>query len=436
MELLKKLMLKTAVGVLRRKLLISHRRSVFSVMKGSLCKWSAPVVRKLFLKIVSREKLLNNSGKYRILQFGSDETIVLNEPHNSSDTLPRIVKEAIGTFNFPKPFVAEVENAELVGSTAAGFDKDGGLISETINSSSGKFLLKKLPPQALVLKQLPGWGVPQLDTACSLVNSKGYFHWLIDGLLRIQGVEYYQERTGRKPILLIDSNPKEWHIESLKLLGYEPDDYMCWNHSKVKVKRLVVSSFRRKDNLMSPAACNWLRQRVFSNLPNCRSTNLLFSPRVYISRTKITGRQIINEDEVLQALAHFGFVTYTLENMSFSDEVRLFSQAEIVVAPHGAGLTNIVFAQDLSVIDLFGPFGTPCFFVLAKILGFSYGCLGPGPIGKNKLSDQYKGITVDIPKLRDLVAEMLDVHSNRKHVNLIDSSSVLKRDGQIEIPWS
>jgi len=35
-----------------------------------------------------------------------------------------------------------------------------------------------------------------------------------------------------------------------------------------------------------------------------------------------------------------------------SDQVRLFSQAEIVVAPHGAGLTNILFAENLIVIEL------------------------------------------------------------------------------------
>jgi len=50
-------------------------------------------------------------------------------------------------------------------------------------------------------------------------------------------------------------------------------------------------------------------------------------------------RRIINEHEVIEALATFGFVAYALEEMSFSEQVRLFSQAEMVVAPHGAGLT-------------------------------------------------------------------------------------------------
>lgn len=57
-------------------------------------------------------------------------------------------------------------------------------------------------------------------------------------------------------------------------------------------------------------------------------------------------------------MSPLGFVAYTLEDMSFSDQVRLLSQAEMVVAAHGAGLTNIIFSQNLIVIELFGPWVT------------------------------------------------------------------------------
>ena len=102
--------------------------------------------------------------------------------------------------------------------------------------------------------------------------------------------------------------------------------------------------------------------------------------------------------------------------MSFADKVRLFSQAEIVVAPHGAGLVNTMFApQNLIIIDLFGSYGTPCFLTLAKGLGFHYGCLGSaGDDGKIDNEEMYGDLIVDIPKLRDLVAEMLHVYSDRK----------------------
>jgi hypothetical protein len=154
---------------------------------------------------------------------------------------------------------------------------------------------------------------------------------------------------------------------------------------------------------------------MLSNLPDVGSNKLSFSSRVYISRPKTAGRCVINEDEVLAALKPFGFVAYTPENMSFVDEVRLFSQAEIVVAAHGSGLANIIFAQNLIVIELFGSTGVPCFLTLAKALGFHYGCLTSGLNSRNNHSfEQRNNIMMNTAKLRNLVADMLHIYSDRQ----------------------
>jgi hypothetical protein len=131
---------------------------------------------------------------------------------------------------------------------------------------------------------------------------------------------------------------------------------------------------------------------------------------------------VINEDEVLAALAPLGFVSYTMEELSFEDEVRLFSQAEIVVATHGAGLTNMIFApQNLTVIELFSSsadsFGSACFFVLAQALGFRYGCLGANPNPK-KTREKYNGIMVNAARLLELVKEMLSQASDHQLVSV------------------
>jgi capsular polysaccharide biosynthesis protein len=75
-------------------------------------------------------------------------------------------------------------------------------------------------------------------------------------------------------------------------------------------------------------ACRWLRQRMLSNISAPSSEKLAFSAKIFISRRKAVGRRIINENDVIEALAPFGFVTYVLEEMSFLDQVKLFSQAK------------------------------------------------------------------------------------------------------------
>ncbi len=416
------------VNLLKKKILVGRRRAIIGVIKYQLRKWTfSNVTEKLGLNILTREEVIKNSEKYKVLQFGSEESITVSEPYNSSDNLPSFITKRVGTITLKKPFVFEITNAELIGPAAVGFDEDGNLISETVTTT--KKIGRNLPTRTLISKKLPSLVTPHLDTACSLVHwwHTNYYHWLMQSLTKIEGLEYYQEQTGIKPTLIIPSNPPSWKIESLRLLGYEPDNCIQWNRSKLKVKRLVVPSFQHSasDQLVSPTACRWLRQRVFSNLPNVDSKQISCSSRIYISRPKTAGRRIINEDDVLEALIPFGFVAYTLENLSFSDQVKLFSQAEIVVSPHGAGLTNIIFAQNLTVIELFGSFGIPTLFFLAKALGFQYACLMSDHNKRNQYSDKFNGIMMDIDKfqaqyndimvdvsrLQALVAEMLYVYT-------------------------
>ncbi len=397
-------MLKTKLPVARlRRIKMSLRRSMLYTAK-----------KQLGFKILRREDLLRNSEKYHVIQFGSEESILASEPYNNnSDDVPRLIRNKIGTYTVKTPFVSEVPNAELVGSKAVGFDEDGNIISETIVPEERGGIELALSTRSLILKKLPSFGTPQLDTLFSLVNcySRNYYHWIIDCLTRLEGIQYYQEKTGRKPVLIIDSNPSIWQIESLRLLGYEPDDCIQWNSFRVKVKRLVVPSFRREELRISATACHWVRQRMFSNLPNMGSEKPSFSSRIYISRPKTAGRRVINEADVLEVLIPLGFVAYTLEDMSFSDQVRLFSQAEMVISPHGAGLTNIIFSHNLIVIELFGSWVTRAYFSISKALGFQYGCLqsaSPSLDSSETLeySEHFKDIMVDITKLRALVVEM------------------------------
>ena len=54
----------------------------------------------------------------------------------------------------------------------------------------------------------------------------------------------------------------------------------------------------------------------------------------------------------MRCLEKRGFESYALENLSFRQQVELFSEAEIVGGAHGAGLTNIFFSPHVKVVEL------------------------------------------------------------------------------------
>ncbi|MDJ0688701.1 MAG: glycosyltransferase family 61 protein [Xenococcaceae cyanobacterium MO_188.B32] len=371
-----------------------------------------PIVLKLInLKIITHKQLLIYPENYLTLPFSSEEYISPSKPNNIGE-IPEAIKITSATYTINKPFVSEIENAQLVGSKAVGFDKAGNIIAETTLPPLGDLSPRfqgSISLQSLFIKKFPGLETHRLDTACSLVSSwsKSYYHWFLDFLTRIEGLEYYQKQTGGKPLLIIDSNPTSWQIQSLKLLGYSLDDCIQWDKTKVTVNKLVVPAFRQPGNWVSPSALHWLRQRIFSNLSTTDLNQHSFSKRVYISRSQASGRRVINEDEVMQILAPHGFVSYSLETMSFMEQIQLFSSAEIIIGPHGAGFTNIIFSQKQpTVIELVTPWVSPHYYLISNLLDFPYWCVECSQPYGQKIRQSRGDMIVDINNLQILLERL------------------------------
>ena len=96
--------------------------------------------------------------------------------------------------------------------------------------------------------------------------------------------------------------------------------------------------------------------------------------RVYVTRrASSVRRQIVNEEEVRRIVERFGFQTYALEELALAAQIELFFDAEAVVAPHGAGLTNLLFADHIPVVELHpAPTVFPHYYFLSRAMGHEY----------------------------------------------------------------
>jgi capsular polysaccharide biosynthesis protein len=78
--------------------------------------------------------------------------------------------------------------------------------------------------------------------------------------------------------------------------------------------------------------------------------------RLYISRGLATYRRVLNEADVVQLLARHGFEVVKLEGLSMWEQAEIMASCEAVVAPHGGGLSNLVFCGlGTKVIEIFSP---------------------------------------------------------------------------------
>ncbi len=99
--------------------------------------------------------------------------------------------------------------------------------------------------------------------------------------------------------------------------------------------------------------------------------------RFYIDRRGSPGRRLLNEDALVERLAEHGVVAVRLEALDLAAQVALFRRAELIVAPHGAGLANLVYATvGCVVLELhMDAYVNWCFRRLAGMLGLSYDCV-------------------------------------------------------------
>jgi hypothetical protein len=95
--------------------------------------------------------------------------------------------------------------------------------------------------------------------------------------------------------------------------------------------------------------------------------------RVYISRSH-SARSLLHESDLEAWLVDRGFFIAHLEDLPFLEQVALMSHAEFVIAPHGAGLANIVFMPSGGrVIELYsGELISPAFRRIAAQCGHEY----------------------------------------------------------------
>ncbi|MCG3164355.1 MAG: hypothetical protein POELPBGB_00109 [Bacteroidia bacterium] len=118
--------------------------------------------------------------------------------------------------------------------------------------------------------------------------------------------------------------------------------------------------------------------------------------KIFLSRKDSGQRKLLNEEEVFGKLEKLGFIRLELSKLNFIDQVSIFAIAEIVISPHGAGLSNLVFGnKNCKVIELFsGKNEWPLYHALAIRMGMQYHFLTASEI-KNNNKRNYSDFSIN-----------------------------------------
>lgn len=225
-----------------------------------------------------------------------------------------------------------------------------------------------------------------LDKTVAVLSAAGgnsFFHWIVDVLPRYDLLRRSPDWFQDIDYFIINDLAQGFQRDSLKLLNIPPEKLITVaDYPHLQAKRLLVPSFVRHQTCnIGNWAFEFLRQALIpQTILDSDDTNKI--RRLYISRNKASSRRLLNEDEILENLQKKGFEKIFLEDYSLTEQIKLFATANSVIAPHGAGLTNLIFCpKNSKVLEIYSPnYVSVSYWNICNQVGLDYYYLfGTGP---------------------------------------------------------
>ena len=230
-------------------------------------------------------------------------------------------------------------------------------LTDTVaNTLTGATLMTSKPHSTFFIRESISWpfesilshglDVPRTQDAVAgpegptaiFPGTSNYYHWLIEEvplIIRAQAAEPHIQ------VIAYAESITARHCTVATTLGFEI-------HPAPKTVRLAqhVLPGRASDSwFLHPqdaAILFELGQRVTGG-------PTLSPERIYISRSNAS-RALSSEAQLEDLLAADGFAIIHPETLSWSEQIFLFQNARVVVGPHGAGLSNLVFSPPGAVL--------------------------------------------------------------------------------------
>lgn len=222
------------------------------------------------------------------------------------------------------------KETRLVGSSLAPLDERKHMMIEAVYgeefsrhdaSSNYAFLPPAIQLEGLWTSLIGAW-------------SEGYYHWLTDALPRLALLSEFPSETK----ILIRGPLRKYQQDALAMMGLL-DRVRESDERHLLVEDYYFSSPVCMTGCTNPLSVHWLRDQFL------RHASSEPTPTRFFIRREGKTRGITNQEEICRYLESLGWAVIDLEHFSFATQLALFSNAEDIIAEHGASLTNLLWCR-------------------------------------------------------------------------------------------
>jgi capsular polysaccharide biosynthesis protein len=203
----------------------------------------------------------------------------------------------------------------------------------------------------------------------ALLGGETYFHWMTDVMPIL-----LQERGRNKNFdgydyILTHQQLKSFHQETFHKLGIPETKILPLTKKTQYLCRELGFHSPHHDTGRPPA--HSLRRVAKFFRPRMTTDE---GRKIALLRPAGSSRQLLHRQQILELLLSHGFQEYEPSQDTIEDQAKVFGSAKVIVAAHGAALTNLIFARPgTTVVELFSArYVNPCYMHICAQLGLKH----------------------------------------------------------------
>jgi hypothetical protein len=209
-------------------------------------------------------------------------------------------------------------------------------------------------------------------------SGNNYFHFLFDIITKLR---IYQEYFDLSEVdYFYVPGTYHWQKKILSLFDIKEDRLIDSNNFRhINANEIVAIDhpWYRKGYVQQEISYlpEWiiiyLREKFLNLKKKFKASKKVFIDR---SDSQYNHCKLINNQDIIEYLKLKGFESYQVSKLDFFEQIYLFENADIIISPHGAALTNIIFSKpNLQLVELIpnNHDSVKCQRI-SKILNFNY----------------------------------------------------------------
>lgn len=334
------------------------------------------------IELATRKTFLNEIVSW-LIETGHIELVPTKSLKQNVDDIIHVTDQRVNYTGISAPFVVDCGPGYVYRESGLSTTTNQSILNEPLHPSGRgrRFVVSKIIWQLFFGKlsvfrnllnqnaRISSDHVGEIQSAAPLIPRyyDNYYHWMIETVPQIRYLHELEASTGRDISYLLHPDSPPWVMETLNHLGIPKSKVEFMSSPLYYVDELYLPSFpiQTKDDFQ------WIRDQLLPAVSN-NNSNIEVGNNVFISRENAIERRIVNTKEIMPMLKHFGFQRYRLEDHSLEENILLFHNADIIIGAHGAGLSDLIFSNDSTVIELFGSKIKEPYKILSTTMDLNY----------------------------------------------------------------